>query len=34
MKDNNWDEKKQKKAKVIVDYMMDHLDKVTYISPN
>merc|ERR1711935_238711 len=27
MKDNNWDEKKQKKAKVIVDYMMDHLDK-------
>ena len=28
MKDD-WDEKKQKKAKVIVDYMMDHLDKVS-----
>ena len=29
MKENEWNEKKQKKAKVIVDYMLDNLNKVS-----
>ena len=29
MKENEWNEKKHKKATVIVDYMLDNLNKVS-----